>query len=134
MTLDLIADFGQFIFLKLRKKVKTNRFPLRSYMKKTKVFLKILGDFTAWYVEQDPSKLLNIPWEELSKEILQNFYQFAGLETPQWIDYFVEQRDAVDESSEKTFFGLRAILANKINEACSKYLKVYGTCTEGSLK
>ena len=119
-------------FPEIEKKDEEQQISFKKLYEENKVFLKVLGDFTAWYIEQDPSKLLKIPWKELSKEILQKFYQLAGLETPQWIDYFVEQRDAVDESSEKTFFGLRAILVNKINEACSKYSKVYGTGTEGS--
>ena len=60
-------------------------------------------------------------WKELSKDILRNFYQFAEKDIPKWIEYFEEQRDAVDESNEMTHFDLRAVLLNKINEIYSRY-------------
>lgn len=112
-------------FPEIEKKDEKQQVFFKKLYEENKEFLKTLGDFSAWYVEQDHSRLLNMRWNELAKEILQKFYQYAGLEIPQWIELFVEQRDAVDESSEKTYFGLRAILVNKINEACSKYSKVY---------
>jgi hypothetical protein len=111
-------------FSEIEKKDEQQQLSFKKLFEENKIFLKTLGDFTSQYLVQDPTKLLQIPWNELAKEILQKFYQFAGVETPHWIEYFVEQRDAVDESSEKTFFGLRGILVNKINEACSKYAKI----------
>jgi hypothetical protein len=113
-------------FADIEKKDEQQQLSFKKLYEANKIFLKTLGDFTAWYLEQDPDKLLQIPWNELAKEILGEFYKLGGLITPPWIDYFVEQRDAVDESNEKTFFGLRSIVLNKINVACSQYSRVYG--------
>lgn len=83
-------------------------------------YLKVLGDFAMQYVSIDPSILLKEDWKELARKILIEFYQYADKEVPEWIEYFIEQRDPIDESNERTMFALRAFLVDKINSACSK--------------
>ncbi len=80
-----------------------------------------MGNFTANYITDNSNELLKRSWKELSKDILRGFYQFAEIDIPKWIEYFEEQRDAVDESTEMTHFDLRAFLLNKINEIYSRY-------------
>jgi len=93
-----------------------------------KEYLKILGDFTMQYISKNPTVLLKEDWKNLSEKILKEFYQFAEMDIPEWIKYFVEQKDAVDESNEQTTFGLRAFFVNKINELYSKH-RVYNTAS-----
>ncbi len=89
-----------------------------------KRYLKVLGDFTALYVSKNPQELIEKSWKELSKEILKEFYSFINRQVPDWIEYFEEQKDAVDESTEKSHFGLRAFLINRINEVYARNLKL----------
>lgn len=83
--------------------------------------LKVLGDFVMQYISKDPTILLKENWKDISKKLLEEFYRLAGMEIPEWIGYFEEQKDAMDESNERTTFGLRAFLINKINELYSRH-------------
>lgn len=76
------------------------------------------------YISKDPTVLLKKDWKDISKFILNEFYRFAEMEIPKWIEYFVEQKDAMDESCERTTFGLRAFMINKVNELYSRH-RVY---------
>lgn len=113
--------FVSIHFPKDEKKEDDKRALFDKLLEDKKGYLKILGDFTAQYVSKDPSTLLKEDWKVISKEILANFYQFADKEVPDWIEYFVEQRDAVDESNENTMFALRSFLITKINETYSRH-------------
>ncbi len=93
-----------------------------SYSKKS---LAILGDFTASYIRDNPSILLNKDWNDIAIEIFKKFYDHVNMSPPSWIDLFEEQRDAIEESSEKTLYGLRAFLLNKINDAYSRSKDLY---------
>jgi hypothetical protein len=73
------------------------------------------------YVSKDHSIFLKNDWKDITKRILTEFYQYADKEAPEWIDYFIEQRDAIDESNEKTMFTLRSFLVTKINEIYSRH-------------
>jgi hypothetical protein len=116
--------FWSIHFPESEKKDDEQQTRFKKLYEENNAFLKTLGDFAAWYLDQNPGKLLQLSWNELGKEILQTFYRFAKLESPQWIDYFVEQRDAVDESNELTHFGLRAFLLNKVNDLYSRYFNL----------
>jgi hypothetical protein len=85
--------------------------------------ISILGDFTASYIRDHPSILLDKAWNDIAKEILVHFYDFVDIPVPEWIEYLEEQRDAIDESSEKTLFELRSFLMNRINDAYVKHKK-----------
>lgn len=95
---------------------------------KKKNYLKVLGDFTMQYISKDPTKLLKEDWKDVSKKILKEFYQFAKMDIPEWIEFFVEQKDAVDESNEQTTFGLRAFFINRINELYSRH-RIYNAAS-----
>ena len=82
--------------------------------------LSVLSDFAASYILDNPSKLLDSNWNNLAEEILCHFYELVEYPKPDWIEYFEEQRDAIDESSEKTHFDLRAFLLNTINDAYAR--------------
>jgi hypothetical protein len=86
-----------------------------------KRYLKVLGDFAMQYIFNDPSVLLRKDWKDIAKGIIIEFYQFADKEVPEWIEYFVEQRDAIDESNEKAMFALRSFFVTKINETYSRH-------------
>ncbi|MGD9673728.1 MAG: hypothetical protein AB7U98_09645 [Candidatus Nitrosocosmicus sp.] len=110
-------------FPKDEKKEVEEEDKFKKLLQDKKKYLKILGDFAMQYVSKDPSVLLKDDWKNITRRILIEFYQFAGKEVPEWIEYFIEQKDAVDESSEKTMFALRAFLVDKINSAYSRNSK-----------
>jgi len=85
-----------------------------------KQYLKVLGDFGMQYISKDPLVLSKEDWKEITKRILIEFYQYADKEVPEWIEYFIEQRDAIDESNEKIQSALRAFFRNKINDVYSR--------------
>jgi hypothetical protein len=93
-----------------------------------KQYLKVLGDFTMQYISKDPTVLLKVGWIDISEKILKEFYRFAEMDIPEWIEYFVEQKDAVDESNEQTTFSLRAFFVNKINELYSRH-RIYNAAS-----
>lgn len=79
--------------------------------------LSVLGDFAATYMLDNPSKLIGSNWQTVAKDIPEGFYNFGGKDMPYWFDYFGEKRDAIDKSSERSLFDLRAFLIEKINIA-----------------
>jgi hypothetical protein len=82
--------------------------------------LSVLGNFAAQHITDNPLILIRKEWQDIALDVLVEFYRYAGCQTPEWIDYLEEQRDAIDESSEKTHFELRAFLISKINDAYSR--------------
>jgi hypothetical protein len=107
-------------FPKDEKKEENDTEEFKKLLDDKKQYLKVLGDFTSQFISKDPSMLLKDDWKFIAKRILIEFYQFADKEVPKWVEYFIEQKDAVDESSEKTQFALRAFLVNEINSAYSR--------------
>jgi hypothetical protein len=107
-------------FPKDEKKEPEEENKFKKILQDKKGYLKVLGDFAMQYISKDPSILLKEDWKDIAKRILIKFYQFAGKEAPEWVEYFIEQKDAVDESNEKTMFALRAFIVNRVNTA---YLK-----------
>jgi hypothetical protein len=107
-------------FPKDEKKEEQDEEKFKKLLQEKKRYLRTLGDFAMQYLAKDPSVLLKEDWKDISKRILIEFYKFAGKEVPEWIEYFIEQKDAVDESSEKTMFALRAFMVNRINTSFSR--------------
>jgi hypothetical protein len=89
--------------------------------------ITILGDFTASYIRDNPSILLDKKWPDIAREILAHFYKLVNIPVPEWIDLFEEQRDAIDESSEKTQCELRSFFMNKINHVYASNKKFDST-------
>jgi Bifunctional DNA primase/polymerase, N-terminal len=86
----------------------------KKLLNENKNCISILGDFTTSYIRDNPSILLNKKWPDIAREILVHFYKLVNIPIPEWIELFEEQRDAIDESSEKTIFELRSFFMNKI--------------------
>jgi hypothetical protein len=88
--------------------------------------LKTLGDFAANYILDNQADLLSnnklIDWKELSRRILEEFYDAAGREAPEWISYFVEETQLAD-SKEDIELLLRAYLLQKINETYNRHCR-----------
>lgn len=108
-------------FLEEEKKGERDQKAFERLLNQKKEYLKVLGDFTMQFIERDPKVLLKEDWENIAKAILNELYKLAGLEVPEWIDYFVEQKDAIDEGTEKTTFALRSFLVSKINDLYSRH-------------
>lgn len=113
-------------FSKNEKKEEEEQQQFKKLFEENRKYLSVLGNFAASYIADNPKVLLEISWREISKDMLRRFYQFAEKDIPKWIEYFEEQRDAVDESTEMTHFDLRAFLLNKINETFSRYSRFDG--------
>ncbi|MGD9534538.1 MAG: hypothetical protein AB7V56_12315 [Candidatus Nitrosocosmicus sp.] len=107
-------------FPKDEKKEENDTVEFKKLLDDKKQYLKVLGDFASQFISKDPSILLKNDWKDIAKRILIEFYQFAGKEVPEWVEYFIEQKDAVDESSEKTQFALRSFLVKEINSTYSR--------------
>lgn len=108
-------------FPKDEKKEDDNRAQFDKLLEEKKRYLKNLGDFAAQYIAKDPLILLKEDWKDIAKNILTSFYKFANKEVPEWVGYFVEQKDAVDESNENTMFALRSFLVTRITETYSRH-------------
>jgi hypothetical protein len=102
------------------KKDEKEQEEFRKVLEENKKNLSVLGDFAAHYIQENPLLLRSKKWEDIAKEILVHFYELVDLSNPEWLDLFEEQRDAIDESTEKTSFELRAFLINKINDTYAK--------------
>jgi hypothetical protein len=121
--------FVSIHFPNQEKKSEEQQKAFEALMDKGEKYLKVLGDFAMQYISKDPTILLKENWKDISKKLLEEFYIFAEIDVPEWIGYFVEQKDAMDESNERTTFGLRAFLVNKVNEL---YLRHRGYNAESS--
>ena len=93
------------------KKEKEEQEKFKRLMTENRDCLSILGDFAACYITSNPSTLLTKEWIEISIDILTSFWRSVDMKRPSWIDYFEEQRDAIDESSQKTVFELKSLFA-----------------------
>lgn len=120
-------------FSRDEKKVESEQILFNELFEKNKTYLKVLGDFTALYIQENKNELLEKPWVEVSKNILKKFYLYAEMEAPEWIEFFEEQKDAVDESTEKTHFGLRAFMIDRINETFTRHIRSLDAETKSSL-
>ena len=112
--------FVSIHFPEVEKKETEEQVEFNRALSESKQCLLVLGDFAAQYMTDNPLVLVNKQWHDIARDVLVEFYRYAGCPTPDWIDYLEEQRDAIDESSEKTHFELRAFLLNKINESYSR--------------
>jgi beta-phosphoglucomutase-like phosphatase (HAD superfamily) len=81
--------------------------------------LRALGAWIAGKVLEDPS-LLELPWEELAEELLEEAYRAAGLEVPSWVEErHEEDLDIYEQIKEQ----IREFLIEEINKA---YFKAVG--------
>lgn len=82
--------------------------------------LGTLGDFTANYIMNNPELLKNKEWDGIGKEVLEAFYDKAGLDAPTWIDLMVEYNESV-QTEDEAIQMLRGYFINLINDTCNKY-------------
>jgi hypothetical protein len=76
--------------------------------------LGVLGDFTAKFILSDNDSLKK-GWQQLSKEILTEFYKTAGLEIPSWV-YLISIQDQLDNIIEVQKQGVRGFLQKIVND------------------
>lgn len=112
--------FVSIHFPEEEKKESEEQDEFKRLFNQNKQHLAILGDFAAFYMLDNPLLLINKTWQDVAKEILVHFYGLVKVPIPCWIENFEEQRDAIDESSEKTLFELRGFFLNKINESFAR--------------
>jgi hypothetical protein len=91
--------------------------------------LGVLGDFIARYVIARPAKqeesvlFSGKSHEDITKEILTEFYKSAGRDKPEWLDRLFEQRSIVEENTEWAYFEIRGFLMDNITEAYSRHIR-----------
>jgi hypothetical protein len=61
-------------------------------------------------------------WEDTAKIILLEFYKYAGKDTPEWIDYIMEE-DVSGQADEESELEIRAFFINIINDAYNKFVR-----------
>ena len=88
--------------------------------------LKILGDFAANYILDNQQVLIfsnkGIDWKGISTKVLSEIYIAAGRESPEWINYFVEEKQLSD-SKEDIDLILRGFLSKMVNETYNKHYR-----------
>jgi len=105
------------------KKANEEQEEFKKKFNENKKSLSVLGDFCVRHIIDNPSMLTNKRWIDIAKDILGHFYEFAKVPLPEWIDLFEEQRDSIDEITEKTLFELRAFFIDTINDEWARHKK-----------
>ena len=94
--------------------------------------LGVLGDFITSYViikpvkPQDSILFSEKSIDDMSKEIIAEFYKFAGKDKPEWLDRNLEQRSIVEENTENAYFEIRGFLMTCIANAFSRHYRRIG--------
>lgn len=90
--------------------------------------LGVFGDFCARYltIEKPALLLSDVENEVIQKELVTEFYRYAGLQVPEWLDIKVESTKAtpIDDTG-STMLELRSFLNKEVNEAFDKYWRSY---------
>jgi hypothetical protein len=83
------------------------------------VQLSVLGHFVACYVMKNNQILFAAePWHNTATKILKEFYFYAEVELPDWIDKFVIE-DRYKENSEGKVAAVRSFMLDTINKSIS---------------
>lgn len=101
-----------------------------SLLEENKKYLSVLGDYAANFIKENPKILTEKEWNDIAVEVLESFYKFAEKPRPHWIDFIEEQRDPIDESTERTVFELRAFFIDRINEDYARNYKSHPTLVD----
>ena len=83
--------------------------------------LGTLGDFTANYILEHQEILINTEynWIDAAKHVLVEFFKAAGMEVPDWIDYFVLETQVQDAALEQEQI-VRSFFVKIINETFTR--------------
>jgi hypothetical protein len=82
--------------------------------------LSSLGNFVADYIIKNPEMLFsNERWYETAMHILEEFFNYAGIEEPDWLHQFIAE-DTYSENAEEKIANIRSHILNTINSAISK--------------
>ena len=83
--------------------------------------LGTLGDFTANYILEHQEILINTEynWIDAAKHVLVEFFKAAGMEVPDWIDYFVLETQVQDAALEQEQI-VRSFFIKIINETFTR--------------
>ena len=91
--------------------------------------LKVLGDFVATTILDNPSILLkekkeDCNWKETATQILKMFYECAGLQVPKWVGLFVKEINttiaAIEDARESAYFQLVGMFQQNIIDGYRK--------------
>ena len=87
--------------------------------------LGILGDFGSNYILENQEILINnkTNWIDIAKRILVEFFKAAGMDIPDWIEYFVQETQVQDAALEQEQI-VRGFFVKAINEAFSRNYRV----------
>lgn len=85
-----------------------------------------LGDFVASQITIDKLILFGENWEELSKELLKDFYNFAGKTEPDWSNKFEDQIQVTSENENKKYYELRNFLISEILQCYNRNKRSFG--------
>ena len=79
--------------------------------------LGILGDFAVNYILENQEILINnkTNWIDIAKRILVEFFKAAGMDIPDWIEYFVQETQVQDAALEQEQI-VRGFFVKAINE------------------
>ena len=82
--------------------------------------LAVLGNFAADYIMNHPDCLFTKEdWHITATNVLKEFYSYAGVEEPDWIDEFISEHRYSENSEEKTA-NIRSHILNSINNTFAK--------------
>lgn len=87
--------------------------------------LKYLGNFTTHYILENQQELIikeYKDWKIIAETILTEFYKSVGKEAPEWIKFFVEEKQ-LEDSKEDIDLLFRSFLINKVNEIHNKFYR-----------
>jgi hypothetical protein len=96
--------------------------------------LRVLGDFAINYIMKHPEllfkkKMEECNWKKTAEELIIKFYNAAGMPTPYWIEYFIEDKH-VEESIDDSRVLLRLFFINAINNTYNRFARNINNNTE----
>lgn len=107
--------YTPIVFTDRDKKAELEQKKFTDFFDKNAEIYTYLGHFSMDYVMQDPS-VLNGDWRVIGKKILEEFYRYAGVEFPSWLDGTVENT-SIEDMSEQRRAKIAAFLLTYINRA-----------------
>jgi hypothetical protein len=82
--------------------------------------LAVLANFVAEYIMNNPQRLFaNEDWHITGTNMLKEFYNYAGVQEPGWIDEFAAE-DRYLENTEEKIANIKSYILNSINNTIAK--------------
>jgi hypothetical protein len=97
------------------------------YFGKNADLLGIFGDFIARCIVKDKPDILfsaDKSHEEITKEIIIEFYKLANRPAPEWLDFKLEySKVGIEDKTHEIYFALRGFFMNAITDAYSRHIR-----------